>query len=169
MNRLSAAKHLALVSFVAVAGYSQARELKLELPIATAIDNASWRGIVGPSVSFEFGNTVQPNLQVIAADLKVSDYARPYDSQRGRNYRSTEAGTCNEALRNALSAAVDNAKAKGANHLVVNYSAFLDEKSSDPTRFFMCNSGHGSSTVDLVVSYARLPPSSIAAMAAATP
>jgi hypothetical protein len=165
MNGVMAKNRLVVASLVAVSGFSQARDLRLELPIVPAISNASRRGTIGPTVTFEFGNTTRPNLQVIAADVQVSEYARPYDVSRGRNYRRDEASTCNEAFRNALSYAVDEAKARGANHLVVSYSTFLGEKGSDPKRYFVCNSGLNSSTVDMIVSYARLSPSPVAAKA----
>ncbi len=151
-------KQLLIASLLAIAAsFSQsalARNLKMELPIGPAINVAAWQAEMGAAVTFEFGQNPNSLALVIAKDVPVSEFARPYFFQNGHRYLRSHAATCNEALRNALSYAAGKAKTKGANHLIVSYSSYFSERPTNASHSFLCNSGVGSSTVDLMVSYA---------------
>ncbi len=153
MNRiLSNLFLIALAIFTSLP--THARDLKLELPISTAMNNARWRASIGSGFTYSFGPMVPGSMRIIEADVKANEYARPYYIQDGRNYNRDEASTCNEAFRNALTYATSNAQAKGANHLNVLYTTFFNEKPINIKSHFVCNSGLSSSSVDMVVSYA---------------
>jgi hypothetical protein len=133
---------------------THARNLKLELPISAAINQAAWKTAIGSSVTFEFGTSADPTAQVIESQVPISDFARPYTIDNGTQTPRDGGATCNEALRNALLAAANAAKAKGAGHVVVHYSSYFGDTPKQTKNYYFCNAGINSATVDLVVSYA---------------
>jgi hypothetical protein len=138
------------------AGLIQARDLKMELPIANATANATWRGLIGPNFQFKYGDDPSVNgLESLVQFKKMESYARPYITRGRQQIQRDEASTCNDALRNLLTDAVELAKTSGGNTIIVHSTDFLNEKPSDAKRYFLCNSGITSSTVDAVVSIAK--------------
>ncbi len=160
----------ALVPSLTMNTLVQARDLKMELPIANAVSNAAWRGVVGPSIQFKFGDDIiSGSIEKLVELKKMDHYARPYVFVAGRRLNRDDASTCNEALRNVLTDAADLAKTSGANMVLMHSSSYDAERPTDTKRYFLCNSGTNSSTVDVTISVLRvaaIPSAPVAAVLA---
>jgi hypothetical protein len=159
---------LVLTLMFGVSNLAFARDLKMELPIATATANASWLGMIGPSIQFKFGDDpISGSIEKLVELKKMEHYARPYIIRGSRRVNRDDATTCNEALRNVLADAADIAKTSGANVVVMHSSDYDSERPTDAKRYYLCNSGTNSSTVNVSISVFRV--SAAAAQPASVP
>jgi uncharacterized protein YbjQ (UPF0145 family) len=135
----------------------QARELRLDQSIGNAMRNQTWRNSVVNGIEFRFGSDPQFPYSTQSGLVPVDSFARTFEMRNGRSVQREDAQVCDEAFRNALGKAAEQARKAGANAVVNITSKFLDTPLNSKG-LFACNSGTGSATVDLVVQFATLRP-----------
>jgi hypothetical protein len=135
----------------------QARELRLDLSIGNAMRNQVWRNTVVNGIEFRFGSDPQFPYPNQSNPVPVESFARTFEMRNGRSFQRDDEPVCDEAFRNALAKAAEQARKVGANSVVNITSKFLDTPLNSKG-LFTCNSGTGSATVDLVVQFATLRP-----------
>ncbi len=143
-----------LLTGATVSHVLHARDLRLDLPVAEATRNATWRATAGQGIEFRFGADAVPiNGIVLTPRVTVTNFARPWVSHGGANrVRREDAPTCNEALRNALGDLAEQARKMGATGVVNITSKYLDSVQNSRTEF-ACNSGTGSAEVELSAQF----------------
>jgi uncharacterized protein YbjQ (UPF0145 family) len=135
----------------------QARELRLDQSIGNAMRNQTWRNTVVSGIEFRFGNDPKFPYSNQSSPVTVESFARTFEMRNGRNIQREDAQVCDEAFRNTLAKAAEQARKAGANAVVNITSKFLDTPLNSKGSF-ACNSGTASSTVELVVQFATLLP-----------
>lgn len=134
-----------------------ARELRLELSVSSATNNPTWQQSEMNGMEIRFGSDANTKYANVSAPVPVESFARTSVQRNGRYVQREDAPVCHEALRNTLAKAAEQARKMGANALVNITSKFLDTPVNSKNRY-VCNSGTGSATVDLVVQFATLQP-----------
>jgi hypothetical protein len=158
-RRLNLAFALALTSLVAMTASDSvnARELRLDLSINSAMRDPTWRQTVVNGIEFRFGSDPQTTYANVSAPVPTASFARTSVTRNHRNVQREDATVCHEALRNTLAQAAEQARKSGANAVVNITSKFLDAPLNSKS-LYACNSGTSSATVDLVVQFANLQP-----------
>jgi hypothetical protein len=160
--RMNLARGLAFIGLVGMAasGAVSARELQLDLSVSNATNNPTWRQSEMKGIEIRFGSDANTTYANVSAPVPLDGFARNSVQRNGRYVQREDAPVCHEALRNTLAKAAEQARKVGANAVVNITSKFLDTPLNSKNRY-LCNSGTGSSTVDLLLQFATLPPESL--------
>jgi hypothetical protein len=140
-----------------VSGALQARELRLDQSIGNAMRNQTWRNTVVNGIEFRFGSDPQFPYANQSNPVPIESFARTFEMRNGRSIQREDGPVCDEAFRNALAKAAEQARKAGANAVVNITSKFLDTPLNSKG-LFACNSGTSSATVDLIVQFVTLLP-----------
>jgi hypothetical protein len=132
-----------------------ARELRLDQPISAALRNSSWKQEEVNGIEFRFGSDPQNTYPNASGPVPIENFARTFIMKNGRNIQREDNRVCDEAFRNALTKAAEQARKSGANAVVNITRKFLDTPLNSKS-LYTCNSGTASATVDLVVQFATL-------------
>jgi hypothetical protein len=146
-----------LLTGVGTAVPVNARELRLDQSIGNAMRNQTWRNTVVNGIEFRFGGDPQFPYPNQSNPVPIESFARAFEMRNNRSVQREDGPVCDEAFRNALAKAAEQARKAGANAVVNITSKFLDTPLNSKG-LFACNSGTASSTVDLVVQFANLRP-----------
>ena len=159
--RLNLALGLAFTGLVGmtIGDAVSARELQLDLSVSSAMNHPSWRQSEMNGIEVRFGSDANAYANV-SAPVLVGSFARTSVQRNGRYIQREDAPVCHEALRNTLVKAAEQARKVGANAVVNITSKFLETPLNSKNRY-LCNSGTGSATVDLVVQFATLKPENL--------
>jgi hypothetical protein len=139
---------------------AMARELRLDLSVSSATNNPTWQQSEMNGIEIRFGSDTNATYANVSAPVPIESFARSSVQRNGRYVQREDTPVCHEALRNTLAKAAEQARKVGANALVNITSKFLDIPLNSKNRY-VCNSGTGSATVDLVVQFATLQPESL--------
>jgi hypothetical protein len=155
--RISAAFAITIAALVTatLSDSLNARELRLDQPISAALRNATWKQEEVNGIEFRFGNDTQNAYPNASGPVPIENFARTFVMKNGRNIQREDNRVCDEAFRNALTKAAEQARKSGANAVVNITSKFLDIPLNSKS-LYTCNSGTASATVDLVVQFATL-------------
>jgi hypothetical protein len=162
MNLTSKMIRLSSILVLLLAGVSaavpvNARELRLDQSIGNAMRNQTWRNTAVEGIEFRFGSDPRFSYSNQSAPAAIESFARTFEMRNGRSFQREDGPVCDEAFRNALTKAADQARKAGANAVVNITSKFLDTPLNSKG-LFACNSGTSSATVDLIVQFATLLP-----------
>jgi hypothetical protein len=159
--RLNLALSLVFTGLVGItgSGSASARELQLDLSVSSAMNHPAWQQSEMNGIAVRFGSDANTYANV-SAPVPLDGFARTSVQRNGRYIQREDAPVCHEALRNTLAKAAEQARKVGANAVVNITSKFLDTPLNSKNRY-LCNSGTGSATVDLVVQFATLKPENL--------
>jgi hypothetical protein len=144
----------AIAAFL-VAGFAQARELRIDRAVHNAIWAGGWKQNTVDDVEFYFSKAPDGTFLELGAPVTASGYARPYIMQNGNSFPRDDGRTCDEALRNTLLELAQLARKQGAYAVVNITSSFLETPFDSPTHF-ACNAGRTSAVVELAAQFAKL-------------
>jgi uncharacterized protein YbjQ (UPF0145 family) len=159
---LNLALSLAFTGLVGLTGSGSvsARELQLDLSVSSAMNHPAWQQSEMNGIAVRFGSDANTSYANVSAPVPLDGFARTSVQKNGRYIQREDAPVCHEALRNTLAKAAEQARKVGANAVVNITSKFLDTPLNSKNRY-LCNSGTGSATVDLVVQFATLKPENL--------
>jgi uncharacterized protein YbjQ (UPF0145 family) len=160
--RLNLALSIGFTGLVAMTGSDavSARELQLDLSVSSAMNHPAWQQSEMKGIEIRFGSDTNTTYANVSAPVPLDGFARASVQRNGRYVQREDAPVCHEALRNTLVKAAEQARKVGANAVVNITSKFLDTPLNSKNRY-VCNSGTGSATVDLVVQFATLQPANL--------